>query len=335
MVMLLTENKNYKELLEDKNWVAEIKYDGNCLLVKGEKVDGEFKFYFFNRNLEPYTKDIPKEVLTSLEKFNEDDYCSSFTLHGELVYIDDKMQNHRTQAQCKESKPYLLFFDILELNGEDICDLTWKERKHELTELILIYDMYINKGSHISATAHYLDKKELLKQAEKLKMEGIVLKNIDGKYVSGRSKDNIKVKFKSTDEYIVIGYVDADEFTLKKGDKKPTLNKRFAYFGALILADYKDKELVAMGRVGGGFSDKDLKQVTKLLNKSKKNIIKNHTLIDKDYRYAKGKINWLDEKDWFVVEISMSQKTEYGKPFQPTFLSVRDDKKPKECVINE
>ena len=31
----------------------------------------------------------------------------------------------------------------------------------------------------------------------------------------------------------------------------------------------------------------------------------------------------------------MSQRTEYGKPFQPTFLEVRDDKHPKDCVIKD
>ena len=364
--MLLTENKNWKDLMDNKDWIAEFKRDGNYLTINGERInDKEFRIHVFNRKNEIYSKEIPKSILDSFNKFSEDKYCKSFTICGELVYVDKDGKDHRTQAQCPEAKPYFMAFDIMELNNEDLCGLTWKERKHELIQLFFIYDMQPSqvpdKGEHVILIPHYTDKKAVLKMAENLKLEGIVLKHVDGKYVEGRSKECIKIKFKESDEFIVIGYVKANEFTLKKDGTK-SKNKRFDYFGALMLAQYKAVfsqplkeqendmkskipdgfELVPMGRVGGGFTDDDLNKVTSMLHKEQykhKSLSKHypenevHSFTDKDYRYAKGKINWLPKSDWFVIEINMSQRTEYGKPFQPTFLSVRDDKEPSDCVV--
>ena len=333
-IMLLKEDKNYEKLLEDKEWIAEFKRDGNFLLVKYWKdSDNTPVVEFYNRKGKIYVKDIPKEVLISFNKFADDEYAQSFIIVGELVYVDKDGRDHRTQAQSKNAIPYFMAFDILSLNNEDLTDRKWIERKHELTQLFIIYDMQPSKGEHVIIVPHYIDKKAVLEMAKKLKLEGIVLKKIDGKYVEGRSKDNIKVKFKETDEYIVIGYVDADEFTIKKDGTK-SLNARHSYFGALILAKYKkENSLVPMGRVGGGFTTNDLVEVTQLLNKPMSlNIINTTGLTDKDYRYSKGKINWLNPQEYFVIEISMSGKTEYNRPFQPTFISVRDDKTIKSCV---
>ena len=44
-----------------------------------------------------------------------------------------------------------------------------------------------------------MDKQGVYDIAEKTKMEGIVLKNINGTYTEGKSKDAVKVKFKETD----------------------------------------------------------------------------------------------------------------------------------------
>lgn len=347
--MLLKENKNYEKLMDDKNWIAEFKRDGNFLLVKYWKDnEGNPIIEFYNRKEEIYTKDIPKKVIDSFNKFANDEYAQSFTIVGELVYVDKDGRDHRTQAQDINAIPYFMAFDIMELNGENLRDRKWVERKHELTQLFMIYDMQPSKNENVIIVPHYADKRAVLKYAEELKMEGIVLKNINGLYVEGRSNDNIKVKFKETDEFIVIGYVNADEFTVKKtGESSP--NKRFDYFGALILAKYnKNGNLQPKGRVGGGFTDEDLIKVTTKLNKEDTEGNTTHfiregssipdnypNLIDKDYRYAKNTINWLDINDWFIVEISMSGQTEYGNPFQPAFVSIRDDKKPEDCVQDE
>ena len=58
-------------------------------------------------------------------------------------------------------------------------------------------------------------------------------------------------------------------------------------------------------------------------------------LNDKDYGQSKNKINWLDVNDWFVIEVKMQNLTEYGNPFQPRFLKLREDKEITECVYNE
>jgi len=330
MVMLVKEIDDYEKYMKDKNWVAELKRDGLRMITHFK--NGKFEFY--NRKDDVLTKDIPQDIIDDLNNIFTDNYVKDCILDGELVYVDSKGKDHRTQAQCKDAEPVYFIWDVLELNNEDLRHLTWKERKTEIRDICSLYSWTYEADSSVRYLPHYLDKRGLLKLAKENDMEGIVLKNVNGKYVEGKSKDVIKVKFTNTDEYIVIGYVNANEYS--KNVKGETIkNKRFPYFGALMLAKYNKKgKLLPMGRVGGGFTDNDLITVTEKLNKDIEN--NNPTIFtDKDYRYPKGKINWLNKSDWFIVEIRMSGKTEYGKPFQPRFLSLRTDKKIEECIIDE
>jgi len=341
MVMLLTEYKDdakWKALMKDNKWIAEFKRDGNRLFAHYDNTETTF----LNRKGKAFAKDIPDVIKNGFNIFGMDNYMTQCVLDGEMVYVeqisDNDVRDHRTQAQCKTATPYYMVFDILELNGEDLRDRPWAERKHELISLFDIYKIN-SSNSKIVFMSHFMDKQGVYDVAEKHKMEGIVLKHIEGKYVNGKSKDCVKVKFKETDEFIVIGYVDASEkSTNSKGEEID--NKRHPFFQALCLAQYdKDGKLVAKGRCGGGFTDATLPVVTKLLNKKEsfpltkgESVGFNDHMIDKNYGVSLGKTNWIKQKDWFIIEILMSGRTEYNNPFQPRFLSLRDDKKLKECT---
>jgi len=346
MVMLVSEVKNYEKYLDDKEWVAELKRDGNRLEIHFDRRTG-LKFY--NRNGKLYTKDVPKEIINGLLlSLDEDDYCSDFIIDGELTYTDIRGRDHRTQAQCPDAEPVLWVWDIQKLNGEDLKKHTWTIRKTELKTLCDIYDWHYRTLNNIRYVPHYMQKREILEVAEKNEMEGIVLKNINGKYEEGRTKNQIKVKFTMSDEYIVVGYTLASETSVNvKGETIP--NKRYPYFKALCLAQYdKDGNIKSKGMIGGGFKDNDLKEITELLDKkitedNTKDFVINGSsnpeqyadLIDKDYGVPKNIVRWLNVNDWFVIEIKMSGKTEYGNPFQPRFLSLRKDKRIEECVEND
>ena len=352
MVMLVSEVKDYDKELDSKEWIAELKRDGNRLQIRYERNELGTGLQIFNRKGELYTKDIPKIIKKSfLDNIQTDDYVQSMVLDGEITYTDIKGIDHRTQAQCKEAEPLLWVWDCIELNGEDLTSRTWAERKEELKTITSIYQWTYEDDSNIRYLPHYMDKRGLLKVAEENNMEGIVLKKVDSTYEEGKSKNQIKVKFAQTDDFIVVGYCEANEFsTNTKGEQ--INNKRFPYFKALLLAQYKcncnddkcvDNVLVSKGKVGGGFNDDNVEQMTTLLKKNDYQITLDnlsapqtftgiHNFIDKDFGLSKNKAKWLDVDDWFVIEVKMHGLTEYGNPFQPRFLTLRDDKKIEECV---
>lgn len=334
MVMLVSEMKDeiVEKLLDEDDYQGEFKRDGNRLEIHYK--NNEFEFY--NRKGVIYTKDIPDIIKNTLiEAMKKDKYCTSFIIDGELTYTDNKGIDHRTQAQCKEAEPVLWIWDIQELSGEDLRPLPWIERKVELGTLSNIYGFHysnLNETNPIRFLPSYKDKRALLKVAEEQKLEGIILKKTDAPYEDGKVKTQIKIKFAKTDDYIVVGYTDASEKSINsKGEEID--NKRYPYFKALCLAQYNEAgELVSKGQVGGGFKDEDLDEILPMLHKGEKPLTNPHNFTDKNFGQAKGKVNWIPYPYWFPIEIKMQNLTEYGNPFQPRFLKIRNDKLNKECI---
>ena len=80
-------------------------------------------------------------------------------------------------------------FDILAINGKDLRQLCYIERKARLAQLV-------ERTHHARVRySEYFDKAEvLLKACARMKLEGIVSKRADSCYRSGASKEWIKVK---------------------------------------------------------------------------------------------------------------------------------------------
>lgn len=336
------EPKNNSDYLENDDYIAELKYDGQRRFLVFD--NGET--YLTNKQGD--RREIPQELLDEVEEVfipelkTKNPFFTKFILDGELVYIDPSTgSNHRTQKQNPKAELTYMVFDIIQLGEEDLTDKdingkdwTWFKRRAELETLCEFAEWLPGEDKcvcivdYVKSTKY---KKKLLEYAQNNAREGLVLKNINSTYNSENKTDMIKIKFSMSDDYIVIGYTEAT------GTKT---GKREKYFGALVLAQYdKNNNLKPTGRVGGGFNDKELEEVTKLLNKKHSKVTQqgetvimgNKSLNDKDYNSTYGTIHWLRPADWFVIEIKMMNLTEYGTPFLPRFVCVRDDKKPIDC----
>lgn len=331
------ERKDAMNYLKDNSYVAEIKYDGQ----RRYAVNDNGNYYLTNKQGEK--RKMPQELLDEFHlKFDEElksksPFYNNFILDGELVYIDPQTgTNHRTQAQNPNAELTYMVFDIIKLGDEDLTgkdindnDWTWLKRRVELEDLCEFAEWKAGENNcvcivdYVKSTEY---KEKLLEFAREKNLEGIVLKNINATYESNCKTDMMKIKFNKSDDYVVVGYTEAT------GTKT---GKREKYFGALVLAQYDEKDnLVARGRVGGGFNDKDLETVTKLLNKKDSWVLSERSdkqLDDKDYNCSFKTIHWLPQSSWFVIEIKMMNVTEYGTPFLPRFTCVRDDKKPIDC----
>ena len=80
-------------------------------------------------------------------------------------------------------------FDLLHHNGRDLCELPLIERKARLEKLIVAANT-----SWLHYSESFGDGLELLKAADRMKIEGIVSKCRDAPYRSRKQSDWIKIK---------------------------------------------------------------------------------------------------------------------------------------------
>ena len=108
-----------------------------------------------------------------------------------------------------------------------------------------------------------------------------------------------------------------------------------AHFGSVVLGLYDKKgRLIHVGQAGSGFNQKSLDEISKVLKKleTKKNPFFGEV-------EALRKVSWV--KPELVAEIEYGEWTDGTsegsgpKLRAPVFLGLRDDKDPKECVLDE
>ena len=281
-----------------KDWIFEIKYDGYRILSIFE--NGNINL--FTRNNKDYTHKFPS-IKESLSKLN----CQACILDGEIVVFDKngKTDFSALQESIKKNldNVYYVVFDLLALNGEDLRNLSLKQRKEKLERLVynqanIIYSNHINDG------------KASFEFARQNNLEGIIAKKINSQYSGGRNGDWLKIKCYMRQEFIITGFTTTEK------------NKRLS---ALILGYYENQELKYVGKVGTGFSEKTKLELIKifkpLLTKTSSfpTILKNEN------------VHWLSPK--LVAEIQFTELTKDKILRQPSFIALRLDKDAKEVKL--
>jgi ATP-dependent DNA ligase len=138
-------------------------------------------------------------------------------------------------------------------------------------------------------------------------------KRLASPYLPGvRSRDWIKIKKHLTFDLVVGGY------TPGQGQRQP-------YFGALLLGAYDSGKLIFTGKVGSGFSIKELEEISNEFVSSDKSPF-SHSSADHN-------IIWL--KPEIVVEVKALEVSKRGHLRAPVFLRTRDDKPPEECTFDQ
>jgi bifunctional non-homologous end joining protein LigD len=155
------------------------------------------------------------------------------------------------------------------------------------------------------------DGEALYREAERLGLEGVVGKKATAPYKAGRSPVWLKVRARLTGDFAVAGC------SAPKGSR--------GGFGALYLAEFVDGELTYTGRVGTGFSERQLAEVRRMLEAHRRADAPCAGPIPTD----SGTI-WVDPT--IVCEVEYTEWTQEGLLRQPVFLRLRDDKRVEECV---
>jgi len=291
-----------------KGWIYELKYDGYRMIAAKEDGAG----VLITRNGNDATATFP-EIVRALAALP----YARIVLDGEIVVPDEtgrpsfqRLQRRGRLTRAIEVRraavelPATLYaFDLLAFEDHDLRSLPLTKRK-ELLQRVLPRAGALRYADHIEELGE-----AFFEQVERMGLEGMVAKKADSRYTGGRSANWIKVRTERTDDFVVVGY------TAPQGTRTG--------FGALHLGAYDDGKLVYTGRVGTGFTAKQIREVHAQLE-----------ALRRASPRAEGapsgrEHTWVEPE--LVVEVRYKEWTDDGLLRQPVFVRFRDDKPPTDC----
>lgn len=285
------------------DWVHEMKFDGYRIqaLVSGPRVK------LISRNGKDYTDKYPG-IVRALSGLN----LPKAILDGELVALDDEGHSNFSLLQAATKKGAdadlaYFAFDLLHKNGKDLRKKPLLERKSMLKNLLDEDSHKLRYSDHIDG-----DGERIVGKACAMGMEGIISKKADGKYTSDRGTQWIKSKCLGRDEFIIAGYRESD--------------KRGRPFASLLLGEYEDGKLIYRGRVGTGFDEETLSDLSAKFKSLTRKTSPFNTLPSD----AKRRAVWLTPK--LVCEIEYTEQTPDGHLRHPNYLGLRDDKAAEDVI---
>jgi DNA ligase D-like protein (predicted ligase)/DNA ligase D-like protein (predicted polymerase)/DNA ligase D-like protein (predicted 3'-phosphoesterase) len=289
------------EKLSPVVWAFEGKWDGYRLLVEADH--GRLSLH--SRSGRDVTHEYPQ-----LEALAADLAEHHVVLDGEVVALDEagvpsfgNMQN-----RARSTRIEFWAFDILQLDGRSLLRAKYSDRRKLL-------DALAGGGGLIVPDQLPGDGPAALEHARSLRWEGIVAKKRDSTYQPGRRSTSwIKDKLWNTQEVVIGGW--------RAGE-----GGRSSGIGALLVGVPEDDGLGFAGRVGTGFTDKDLAKL-------KKTLAPLHT----DQSPFKTRLSGPDARGvtfvepTLVGEVRYSERTSDGRLRQPSWRGLRPDKGPAEVV---
>jgi DNA ligase D-like protein (predicted ligase)/DNA ligase D-like protein (predicted 3'-phosphoesterase) len=298
------------EPFSDKDWIFEIKWDGFRAI---SYVDKEFSLK--SRNDKELKHNFPELAeITQL--------ASNLVVDGEIIIMRDCKPDFQTllergqavstreiQRQTEQASAEYIVFDILEKDGKSLTKLSLTERKKILKDSM-------KEGKYVVLSDYIEEKGEAYYNLALDKgLEGIIAKRKDSQYEEGlRTGSWLKIKKIKTCDCVIFGYT--------KGE-----NAREKTFGSLIVGLYSKKgEPIYVGKVGTGFTEQTLDILIDKFEKLK-------TTIAPFKVESMEKVTWLEPK--LVCEVGYQVVTRDMKLRMPRFKSLRDDKPPTECTIDQ
>jgi bifunctional non-homologous end joining protein LigD len=228
-------------------------------------------------------------------------------LDGEIVVLreDGRSSFQRLQNAFEsrgDAQIVYYVFDAPFLKGEDLRALPLAERKDRLKKN-LKPSATVRFSEHLEGEAA-----EVLDQACRLGLEGLIGKDTGAVYAAGRTRTWIKLKCRPRQDFVIVGY------TAPGGSRTG--------FGALLLGTYDAKmKLRYAGKVGTGFDEHLLSVLTKRLSGLQR---ADSPLANPPRERA---IRWV--KPQLVCEVAYAERTDDGVLRQASFMGLREDIPPK------
>jgi len=299
--------------LQGSNWQFELKWDG----VRAILVADAQRVRIFSRNGNDVTRTYPE--LTDRSCWPE----QPFVADGEIVAVggDGRPDFGLLQGRMKLTRPAdvakvrtaipvrLVLFDLLSDGGTDLRRLPLSKRRERLEEF------YRPSGCPVDLSLVLDDRIDhILESARELGLEGVMAKRTDSRYVSGqRTRTWIKLKIEQTQEVVVGGWRPG------KGGRQDTV-------GSLLVGIPDGDKLQYVGRVGSGFSTRELAELRQTVERLARKTSPFHEVPRPDAADA----HWVVPQ--LVGEVTYSEWTGPGRLRHPRWRGWRLDKDPSEVV---
>jgi bifunctional non-homologous end joining protein LigD len=282
------------------DWLHEIKFDGYRTMAR---IDGD-QVRLLTRTGLDWT-----DRYGLLAKAFQGLPFQQAVIDGEIVVQDEQgiasfaaLQD--TLSEGRTHKLIFFAFDLLHLDGYDLCAVPLVERKRALEELL---DPVVTPSSALQISDHVVGNgRAFFEQASQLGLEGIISKRADAPYQQTRTRSWLKIKCRQSDEFRIVGF---------------GASEAAGGIGALLLADEEDGSLRYVGRVGTGFSTAEMRSLLARLDalRTKKATVK----LPPEERRRKD-IVWV--RPVLVAEVEYGNRTADGILRHAVYKGLRTDK---------
>ena len=290
-------------------WSLEMKWDG--IRVICEIASGGIRLW--SRNGNDITSAFPEIAEALPSAFPTDDAV----IDGEIVAFDtDGRPNFGllqsrlgltsavvVKATAQRVPVNLMAFDLLRLDRRDTTRLPYTDRRELLESLARD-----NAVVHVPP-AFEGDLQAAMDSSEEHGLEGVVAKRSDSIYRAGRrSEDWIKIKHARTQEVIVVGWQEGS-------------GRRSGGIGSLLLGVRDDDgSLRYVGKVGTGFTERDLRQMQSVFAR----LARKSPAVSQVPSTVARDAHWL--RPTLVGEVQFTEWTAGGLLRHPTWRGWRPDK---------
>jgi bifunctional non-homologous end joining protein LigD len=288
---------------EGDDWLHETKFDGyRCIAAVGK---GGAKLY--TRSGQDWT-----DKFTGLPEALDALPCDRALIDGEVMAAKIEGSAFSSlQRALKDGAPLVFFaFDLLDVDGEDLTGESQIDRRERLATLF----SGIPKDGPLRMSDHVVGHgPQIFAAACKSGAEGIISKRADAPYRGTRTKTWVKVKCTKRQEFVIVGYTPSD----KKGRA----------FASLLIATHEGGKLVYKGRVGTGYTETDMKELSEAFHARKTAPVE-----DVPASVRRG-VEWVRPE--LVAEVEFTEFTADGVLRHGAFQGLRGDKTAEDVRLEE